>query len=199
VTRRAFLACLALAAAGPAFARAEDLELAPLPDGADPAAVAGLSWYGSGRPAIEIFDYNCPYCRAAFQALDAMVAKKKLRLGLMDSPQLSTGSIQAAKIRQAVLILFGPDEAYQFHRRLSLSKGVIDGEAGLAIAQDMGLDVARVTEQANAPEVRDRIIAEARFLDRLTVTATPSFIIGSKLLAGWPGPQAFGAALKAAG
>ena len=47
---------------------------------------------------------------------DALVAKKKLRLGLMDSPMLSVGSVQAAKLRQAVLIVYGPDKAFDFHR-----------------------------------------------------------------------------------
>jgi len=195
--RRAFLTSLALAPGAPAFARMTDLPLSPLPEGADPSAVAGLSWRGSGRAAIEIFDYNCPYCRAAFQALDPLVAKNRLRLGLMDSPQLSAGSVQAAKIRQAMLILVGLDEAYQFHRRLSLWKGAIDGETGLAVAEESGLNATKVIDQANGQEVLDRIIAQARFLDRLGVSTTPSFIVGAKLLSGWPGLQAFGEALKA--
>jgi protein-disulfide isomerase len=195
VNRRAVLTSFALVATAPAFASIDDLPLTDLPEGADPAAVPGLSWFGTGRPAIEIFDYNCPYCRAAFQTLDGLVAKKKLRLGLLDSPQLSAGSVQASKIRQAVLILFGPDEAYQFHHRLSLRKGAIDADAALAVAEEMRLDTAKVTDEANAPEVRERIIAQARFLDKIGVATTPSFIIGAKLLSGWPGPQAFGEAL----
>ncbi len=200
--RRHFLAGLAggapLLLASRAFAAsADDLPLAPLPAGADPNAVPGLSWFGSGPSAIEIFDYNCPYCRKAFQTLDALVAKKKLRLGLMDSPMLAVGSVQAAKLRQAVLIVDGPDKAFEFHRKLYAKKGVIDGDVALGVAQDMGLDVKKLADVANGQEVRDRIIAQMHFLDRIGVATTPSFILNGKLLSGWPGAQGFHDALKA--
>jgi protein-disulfide isomerase len=196
--RRVFLAGLALAPSAHALAASiDDLPLVALPAGADPLTVSGLSWFGTGPSAIEIFDYNCPYCRTAFQTLDAMVAKKKLRLGLMDSPQLSSGSVQAAKLRQAALMLYGPDKAYEFHRRLYARKGMIDGDAALAVAEDMGFDLARLAEAANSADARGRIIAQAHFLDHIGVSTTPSFIIGAKLLSGWPGADGFGAALKA--
>lgn len=201
--RRAFLAGLALAsgAAGqPTRVKAasvDDLPIVALPAGANPEVVPGLSWFGSGPPVIEIFDYNCPYCRKAFQALDERVARKKLRLGLMDSPQLAAGSVQAAKIRQAALILYGPDKAYEFHRSLYARKGMIDSDAALAVAQELGFDIDKLTEEANTQEVRDRIVAQARFLDSIGVATTPSFILGGRLLSGWPGAQAFDQALKA--
>jgi protein-disulfide isomerase len=195
--RRIFLAGLALAPAAACAATVDELPITPLPPGADPEAVPGLSWYGSGPSTIEIFDYNCPYCRAAFETLDARVTKKKLRLGLLDSPQLAAGSVQAAKIRQAALILFGPDKAYEFHRRLYARKGMIDGEAALSVAEELGFDMPKLTEAANSADVRSRIIAQAHFLDSIGVATTPSFIIGKKLLSGWPGEQGFNAALKA--
>jgi protein-disulfide isomerase len=194
--RRLFLASLAFLPAAPAFALdADELPLVPLPPGADPNAVPGLSWYGSGPSAIEIFDYNCPYCRKAFLSLDGMVARKKLRLGLMDSPMLSPGSVQAAKLRQAALMLYGPDKAFAFHRALYATKGRIDGEVALNAAKAMGLDVKKLTETANGKEARDRIIGQMDFLDRIGVASTPSFIISNRLLSGWPGPEAFALAL----
>ena len=207
--RRIFLTGLSLApglalglALSPAAARAttitaDDLPMAALPAGADPNAVPGLSWFGAGPSAIEVFDYNCPYCRKAFQTLDVLVIKKKLRLGLMDSPMLATGSVQAAKLRQAVLIVYGPDKAYDFHRRLYGKKGMIDGDVAVGVAQDMGLDLKKLADVANGQEVRDRIIAQMHFLDKIGVSTTPSFILNGKLLSGWPGAQGFNAALKA--
>ncbi|WP_298351544.1 thioredoxin domain-containing protein [Rhodoblastus sp.] len=194
--RRLFLASLALLPAAPAHAvDADELSLVPLPPGVDANVAPGLSWFGSGPAAIEIFDYNCPYCRKAFQSLDAMVAKKKLRLGLIDSPMLSPGSIQAAKLRQAVLMLYGPEKAFAFHRALYAGKGRIDGDIALNAAQAMGLDVKKLADAANGREIRDRIIAQMDFLDRIGVSSTPSFIIKNRLLSGWPGPEAFALAL----
>jgi protein-disulfide isomerase len=180
-------------------AEGDPADWAALPEGLDPDDVPGLSWFGSGPKAIEIFDYNCAYCRAAFLALDKKLRKPgALRLGLIDSPQLSIGSIQAAKLRQAVLRLYGPDKAYGFHRRLSAHRGPIAATEALAAARDMGLDADRLTEEADSDAVREVLIAQARFLNRSGVQATPSFIVGRRLLTGWPGPAGFEAALESA-
>jgi protein-disulfide isomerase len=194
--RRGFLSGLALGLASPGISSALDFEPAPLPAGLEPNEAPGLSWAGEGPAAIEIFDYNCPYCRAVFQTLDARVAKNRLRLGLIDSPQLSIGSIQAAKLRQAALSLHGPAKAYAFHRRLFAQRGAIDGESGLAAAQALHFDVAQLTETADSDQIRDILVGAAHFLNKAGVRATPSFILGGKLLTGWPGPQGFDAILK---
>ncbi len=205
--RRSFLSRLAQAAAATGavqmaatgLARAEDVELTPLPSGVDPRACPGLSWAGSGPAAIEIFDYNCPYCRAVFRALDARVGHAgALRLGLIDSPQLSIGSIQAAKLRQAVLKLYGPAKAYAFHRRLFASRGAIDGEVGLAAVRALKLDVAKVTDTGDGDGVRNILIGQSHFLNSAGARATPSFILAGKMLSGWPGPEKFDLVLHGA-
>ena len=194
--RRLFLG-LASALAFAKAANAQEPEWSPLPVGLDPTDVPGLSWFGAGPAAIEIFDYNCPYCRAVFQALDSRVQKPGvLRLGLIDSPLLSIGSIQAAKLRQAVLKLYGPAKAYLYHRRVFAGRGAIDGETGLAAVKALGLDVAKVTDEADGDGVRDILVGQSHFLDRAGARSTPSFIIGGRLLSGWPGPEKFDAALK---
>jgi protein-disulfide isomerase len=196
MNRRRVLSGIALALAAPTLAWAQDFEPAPLPPGLDRNTAPGLSWAGAGPAAIEIFDYNCPYCRAVFQALDARVARNKLRLGLIDSPQLSIGSIQAAKLRQAALRLHGPAKAYAFHRQLFAQRGAIDGESGLAAARALHFDVARLTETADSDDIRDILVGAAQFLNKAGARATPSFMIGGQLLTGWPGPQGFDRALK---
>ena len=195
--RRGLLSVLALILAAPKLARAQEMEWAPLPEGLDAQKCPGLSWFGSGPEAIEIFDYNCPYCRAVFQALDSRAEKPgALRLGLIDSPQLSVGSIQAAKLRQATLRLYGPAKGYAFHRRLFAHRGAIDGETGLAAARDMRLDIAKLTDEADSDPVRDGLIGAAHFLNAAGVRATPAFIMHGKIMSGWPGPAAFDAALN---
>jgi protein-disulfide isomerase len=195
--RRLFLAALGLALS-PALAKAQELEATPLPEGIAPQNCPGLSWSGAGPAAIEVFDYNCPYCRAVSQALDARLEKKGLRLGLIDSPQLSIGSIQAAKVRQAALKLYGPQKAYAFHRRLFAHKGGIDGDMALNAAREMRFDIAKLTDVADGDEVRAVLIAQSHFLNKAGVRTTPSFFIGGKLMSGWPGPGGFDAALKGA-
>jgi len=195
VNRRLFLSNLGLSRI-PAPAAARPVEspsaLQPLPEGLDPKNCPGLSWSGFGPAVIEVFDYNCPYCRKAFQMLDARAAKKgALQLGLVDSPVLSIGSIQAAKLRQAVLQVYGPETAYAFHRRLFAQRGMIDAAAALAIAGRMDLNAAKLTQVADSEEVRDILVAQSRFLNKAGVSATPTFIMGQSVLSGWPGAEAF--------
>jgi protein-disulfide isomerase len=199
MNRRGFFSGLgfALAFAAPGLARAGEADWAPLPEGLAPGNAPGLSWTGSGPAAIEIFDYNCPYCRSVFQMLDQRAAKSgALRLGLIDSPQLSIGSIQAAKLRQAALLLYGPAKAYAYHRRIFAHRGAIDGETALAAAREMRFDIAKLAEAADGDAVRDILIAQSHFLNRAGVRATPAFIIGDRIMSGWPGPAAFDVALK---
>jgi protein-disulfide isomerase len=195
--RRSFLSGVALTLTAPGFARTQEVDLTPLPAGLDPHDCPGLSWAGSGPAAIEIFDYNCSYCRAVFRALDLRAQKAgALRLGLIDSPLLSIGSIQAAKLRQAVLKLYGSGKAYAFHRRVFAGRGAIDGEVGLAAVKALGLDVAKVTDEADGDGVRDTLVGQSHFLDRAGARSTPSFILGGRLLSGWPGQERFDAALR---
>lgn len=196
--RRIFLSGLALALAGATSSRARTAPVwRPLPRGLDPKDVPGLSWAGSGPEAIEVFDYNCPFCRAAFHTLDARARKPgALRLGLIDSPELSIGSIEAAKIHQAILIVYGQAKAYAFHRMLFAHHGHVDGDVALAAARRLGLDVAKVTKVANGDKVRDNLIIAARFLDKAGARVTPSFFVHGRVLSGWYGAATLDAALK---
>jgi len=197
--RRNFLSSLACCAlATPVSARPAEPQpaLQPLPEGLDVQGVPGLSWSGSGPSVIEVFDYNCPYCRNAFQTLDARAKKGALRLGLIDSPMLAIGSIQAAKVRQAVLQVYGPETAYDFHRQLFAQRGAIDAEAALDVARRMELNTSRLTQVADSDEVRDILIAQSRFLNKAGVAATPAFIIGGNILSGWPGAEAFDSLIR---
>ena len=104
----------------------------------------GVIWTGArsrAQEVVELYDYNCPYCRKAAADLPALLEDTPgLRLGLLNNPILSPQSAQAAKVEIAVLKLRGPAAAYAFHRALFARRGVIDGPKALDAAQAMGLD-----------------------------------------------------------
>ena len=89
---------------------------------------------------------------------------KNLRLGLINNAILSIGSVQAAKVQQAVLRLHGPRVASEFHARMFGRRGQGDGASALAVVRDMGLDPKKVEESGDSPAVTARIDAagEAR-------------------------------------
>jgi protein-disulfide isomerase len=207
-SRRVLLGSLAAMAGGGAFrpARAQENNLYPimaddgqpianyrLPSEVSPADLPGLLWHGPATADVvvfEFFDYNCPYCRKAAGDLDALVAKdKNLRLGLADNATLGLGSFLSARVKQAVLRLYGPERAYQFHKQLFAHRGAIDGISALAVAKAMGLDTSKIEESANSDMIGGVVKRHVLLAADLGFAASPSFAVSSVGVLGYPGPK----------
>lgn len=204
-------AALRLIGAAPfaAAARADDAQWYPLQadDGApirnfripaelDPATTPGVVWRGAeGADAVlyEFFDYNCAWCRKAAREIEALVAKDRhMRLGLINNAMLSLGSVQAAKVQQAVLRLHGPKIAYDFHLRMFARKGQNDGLAALDVVRAMGLDAGKIEESADSETVSGVLKRQTSLASSLDMNMTPTFVVAGAALMGWPGAKALG-------
>ena len=123
----------------------------------DPAKLPGIIWRGDKSADVilyEFFDYNCAFCRKAQHDIEALLANDpKTRLGLVNYAILSIGSVQAAKVQQAVLEAFcGPKAAYDFHSKLFSKRGQTpDGATALAVARELGLDPKKIEESGRQP------------------------------------------------
>ncbi len=172
-----------------------------LPSDLSVEGLPGVLWTGARTPEVilvEFFDYNCPYCRAAANDLDALLRTvPTLRLGLVNNAVLSPGSVQAAKIQQAVLRSSGPDTAYRFHRRLYETRGTIDGPMALAALSELGLDAKAIESAADLPQIGEVVRRQRKLAEALGFAATPSFMLGSIGLLGYPGPAALARAVAA--
>ncbi|MFY9627959.1 MAG: DsbA family protein [Methylocystis sp.] len=205
-TRRQIVRLIGALAVAPTFARAEErVEYALVADdGApvqnfripvelDPAKLPGIIWRGDKSADVilyEFFDYNCAFCRKAQHDIEALLANDpKTRLGLVNYAILSIGSVQAAKVQQAVLRLFGPKAAYDFHSKLFSKRGQIDGATALAVARELGLDPKKIEESGDSPSVSATLTQQAKLAESLDMGMTPSFAIAGVGLLGWPGPQ----------
>ena len=162
----------------------------------------GIIWAGSSSPdviLVEFFDYNCPYCRKASSEIDALVAKdKNFRLGLINNAVVGgVGSVQAAKVQQAVLKLYGPARAYEFHKALFLHRGQNDGLSSLDVAKKMKLDAAAIETNADADDVGAVLIKQVKLAGSLDFNATPSFMLKGVGLLGYPGAKSLHAMIAA--
>ncbi len=164
------------------------------------ACPASYRW-GAKTPdviLVEFFDYNCPYCRVAAKDLAGILDQDRaLRLDLVNNPILSVGSVQAAKVQQAILRGYGPEKAYAFHRRAFASPGPMDGPSALKVAADLGLDAKRIETEGDLPQIGDVIKRQAGLAQALGFAATPSFILGSTGLLGYPGAESIKQAVAA--
>jgi protein-disulfide isomerase len=161
----------------------------------------GIVWIGAESRAqeiVELYDYNCPYCRRAAADLPALLKDVPgLRLGLLNNPILSPQSAQAAKVEMAVLKLKGPDAAYDFHRRLFSRRGAIDGPKALDTAKAIGLDRALVETASDGEDIRAALRDQMRLAASLGAAATPSYVVAGAGLYGYPGPQSLRRILSA--
>lgn len=159
-----------------------------LPRDADILGVRGLQRFGADdadTALIEVFDYNCGYCRTAAGPLDALLREdRRLALVLLHSPILSPASVDVARIQMAVHRRHGLNAARALHLALMTSRGFLDAGRAMGIATGLGLDVSR-SDVAMEADLRD----QRATVTRLGFRSTPTFVLGNTAFIGWPGPK----------
>ncbi|NBT22728.1 MAG: hypothetical protein EBT10_05340 [Methylocystaceae bacterium] len=162
-----------------------------IPSELDPATVPGLIWSGRKDADVilfEFFDYNCSFCHQAAKELNKVLSTDPgVRLGLINNPILSLGSMQAAKVQQAVLRIYGPRAAYNFHSALFNQRGQKDGTLALDVALAAGLNRDRIEETADSTIIADVISRQIKLAENLGMSLTPSFILAGTGALGWMG------------
>lgn len=132
---------------------------------------------------VEMYDYNCAYCRSAMPDLVALVDEDpNLRLVLRQFPILSQGSVDAAKV--GVLVDLAGADYWSFHQALYTARGQIDGPVALREAAKLGLDEATLKGKLSDPEVTAALDQSYDLARRLGISGTPTFIIGDEIVPG---------------
>ena len=130
----------------------------------------------------QFFDYNCPYCRKAAPVLaQAEEADRGLRVVYKEFPILGPGSRFAAR---AALASHKQGKYLPFHAAMMASSGPITESAALQIAQGVGLDVERLKQDMEDPEVAKAIERNLKLADELRITGTPSFVVADDVVRG---------------
>jgi protein-disulfide isomerase len=135
---------------------------------------------------VEFFDYNCGYCkRALSDMLDLMKGDPKLRVVLKEFPVLGQGSVEAAQIAVAVRMQDKTGKKYlDFHQKLLGGRGQADRARALAVAKEVGLDMARLEKDAASDEVKATIEESMKLAEALGLNGTPSYVVGSDVVVG---------------
>jgi len=151
----------------------------------------------SGNPKgdvtfVEFFDYNCGYCkRAMADMFDLMKNDGKLKIVLKEFPVLGPGSIEAAKVAVAVRMQDKGGKKYmEFHQKLLGGRGQADKARAMAVAKDVGLDMARLEKDLASDEVRATIDESMKLAEKLGLNGTPSYVIGKEVVVGAVGLDA---------
>lgn len=139
---------------------------------------------------IEFIDYNCPYCKRAAADVEALIkSDPKLRVVLKDFPVLGPDSLEASRVAVAAKAQLNGDKLFEFHKRLMGSSGRVNGERAMAVAKEMGLDLARLEKDMNGPAIQAALQETISLGTELGITGTPAFIIGDEIAPGAVGVE----------
>jgi len=131
---------------------------------------------------VEFFDYNCPYCkRVAPSVKEIMEEDGNIRVVYREWPVLGEGSVFAAR---AALASRNQGKYEEMHWAL-MDLGRSDANSVLATAKKLGLDIAQLQKDMNAPEVTEHINTSSELARALQFNGTPSFVIGEELVPGF--------------
>jgi protein-disulfide isomerase len=149
---------------------------------------------------VEFFDYNCGYCKRALDDMMALMAKDpKLKVVLKEFPVLGPNSTEAAKIGVAVRMQDKTGKKYlEFHQKLLTGRGQIDKARALAVAKEVGLDMARLEKDLKSDEIEATLQESMKLAEALGLNGTPSYVINNDVVVGAVGLAVLGQKIQAA-
>ncbi|MEO5805736.1 DsbA family protein [Devosia sp.] len=132
---------------------------------------------------VEMFDYNCSYCRSALPDLATLLDEdKNLRVVLKEFPILSQGSLEAAKV--AVLVGKAKVDYWSFHETMFTGSGENNQQTALSAAKTLGLSPVALQLDLATPQVNATLQTSYDIAKALNITGTPTYIIGNEVIPG---------------
>lgn len=133
------------------------------------------------RTLVEFSDFACGYCRQSLPDVKQLIARNPdLRIIVRELPVISPHSPDAAKMALAA----AEQGKYEAFHDAMYAAGQVDPETIDAVAQKVGLDMARARRVAASPTVEEEIKRNLAMANRLGFTGTPSWIAGDNLISG---------------
>ena len=131
---------------------------------------------------VEFFDYRCGYCRRVVKDLrDVVEDDGNIRLVMKEFPILGPASIRAARAALAATKQ-GKYEAYHF--ALMTQPGDMSDPHLMQVAREIGLDLERLRQDMEDPEIDKLIRRNHRLAETLGISGTPAFVFGDTLVPG---------------
>jgi protein-disulfide isomerase len=140
---------------------------------------------------VEFFDYNCGYCKRAMgDMLTLLKDDPNLKIVLKEFPVLGPGSVEAAQVAVAVRMQDKTGKKYlEFHQKLLGGRGQADRAHALAVAKDIGMNMAQIDKDMQSPEVKATLEENFKLAEQLGLNGTPSYVIGDNVVVGAIGLQ----------
>ncbi|WP_170382841.1 DsbA family protein [Ruegeria atlantica] len=150
----------------------------------------GFSWVG-GNPdgditLVEFMDYRCGYCRRAVpEVTELLAADGNIRLVIKEFPILGDASVLSSRFAVATKQVAGDDAYKQVHDALLEFSGEPNEISLRRISDGLGLDTDTIITAMDSDEVTEEIAQTRQLAQKLRISGTPSFVLGTEMLRGF--------------
>ena len=131
---------------------------------------------------IEFFDYNCGWCKRALGEVQQLAdSDPNVRLIMKEFPIFGEDSEFAAR---AAMASKRQGKYWDYHVALMQERRVTKDNA-LVIAERVGIDVAKLKEDMEKPEIAEAIKQTQAIAQQLGIEGTPAFIVDATVNVGF--------------
>lgn len=124
---------------------------------------------------VEFFDYNCPYCRDAFEVTqEAIAANPDLKVILKEYPILGPDSEAAHHVAVAVRRI-APDQYAAFHSAMFSTDGRATEQKAVDIASELGISEDSLKAAMAEDETEQQLQDTQQLGMSLQVNGTPTY------------------------
>lgn len=132
---------------------------------------------------VEFMDYNCGYCKRAFEELDVILKEdKKVKAYFIEMPILGPTSMEAAKW---ALAAHKQGKYFEFHTALMKHQGPKSDSVLESKAKEVKLDIKKLKEDKESDAVKAELERNMTRANLMNITGTPGFIIGGEVVRGY--------------
>lgn len=125
---------------------------------------------------VEFFDYRCSHCVNMAPIIDSILkSNQNIRIVFKEYPIRGEESEYAAR---AALAANKQGKYYRFSHALLTSKGHLNADAVLTIADKLGINTKQLEKDMKSPSVEAQLSANSRLAETLQLYGTPAFFVG---------------------
>ena len=138
---------------------------------------------------VEFYDYNCGFCKRAIEDMQALTkSDPDLRFVLKEFPILSPDSQKASVVSMAFHLMH-PEKYGEFHTALLGGQGRATESTAIKVALSLGADEATLREKMKDPRIAETLSRTYDLATKLSITGTPSYVVGNEVIFGALGQQ----------
>jgi len=129
---------------------------------------------------VTFFDYTCVFCKAADPRVKQLIDDDDgVKLVLKEYPILTPESLIASK---AALASKSQGLYEDFHNAMMAFRGQLTEARIFEMAAEVGLDVDRLREDMESPDIAEQILDNFNLARALRIFQTPTFIIDNHIV-----------------